>query len=294
MKRFLSVLLVAILIVTSLTTVAFAATEVKNGDEVTFSVTVSGDEYTDFKANLSTDSGLEIVDISGPVTYNGGFTSVAYANSDNVTDISFEVTVKVTATAPGTYNAYASVVYSSKYVGDENDTEDGVVDGYVDSAASCSGASFVIPEPECEHENDGWKYDATNHWHVCKHCGDVYDKAAHELKPVEADGMQWTECECGYATEKIPVPTDPQPTDPQPTDPQPTEPKPTDPQPTEPKPTEPKPTEPKPTEPSSGDKDPVADTGDATPYGLFNTMIAVLVLAMVSAVVFVFKRKTAK
>ena len=235
MKRFLSVLLVAILIVTSLSTVAFAATEVKTGDVKSFTVTVSGDEFTDYQVNLSADSGLKITGVEGNVTTNDTFSLVSFANSSNLTSHSFTVTVEVTATAPGTYNVYASVGRASKEVGVENDTQDGVADGWVDSGVSCGGASFVIPEP---------------------------------------------------------APTEPEPTEPETTAP--TEPQPTEPQPTEPQPTEPQPTEPRPTEPSDDGKDEVADTGDITPYGLFNTMIAVVVLAMVSAVVLAFKRKTAK
>ena len=241
MKRFLSILLVAILVVTSLATVAFAATEVKTGDVKSFTVTVSGDEFTNYGIQLSADEGLTITGISGAVgnVSNG---MVAYAGMTNVTEHSFTVTVQVNATEPGTYNVYASVLQAGKQVTETDDSGNSVFK-LVDDSVSANGASFVIPEP---------------------------------------------------------APTEPEPTEPEttaPTVPEPTEPEttaPTEPKPTEPKPTEPKPTEPKPTEPSSDGKDEVADTGDITPYGLFNAMIAVVALAMVSAAVIVFKRKAAK
>lgn len=224
MKRFLSVLLVAILIVTSLSTVAFAATEVKTGDVKQFTVTVSGDEFTDYQVNLSADSGLVITNVEGNVTTNASFSKVSFASASNLTTHSFTVTVEVTATEPGTYNVYASVGRASKFVGDENDTEDGLVDGYTGSAASCGGASFEIKEPVCEHswsewtvvkaadcENDGlqtrtcalcgeveekvidalghdlkWKYDNDNHWHICSRCDmDPTDLAAHTMSDEE-------------------------------------------------------------------------------------------------------------
>ena len=228
MKRFLSILLVAILVVTSLATVAFAATEVKTGDVKSFTVTVSGDEFTNYGIQLSADEGLTITGISGAVgnVSNG---MVAYAGMTNVTEHSFTVTVQVNATEPGTYNVYASVLQAGKQVTETDDSGNSVFK-LVDDSVSANGASFVIPEP---------------------------------------------------------APTEPEPTEPETTAP-------TEPKPTEPKPTEPKPTEPKPTEPSSDGKDEVADTGDITPYGLFNAMIAVVALAMVSAAVIVFKRKAAK
>ena len=228
MKRFLSILLVAILVVTSLATVAFAATEVKTGDVKSFTVTVSGDEFTNYGIQLSADEGLTITGISGAVgnVSNG---MVAYAGMTNVTEHSFTVTVQVNATEPGTYNVYASVLQAGKQVTETDDSGNSVFK-LVDASVSANGASFVIPEP---------------------------------------------------------APTEPEPTEPETTAP-------TEPKPTEPKPTEPKPTEPKPTEPSSDGKDEVADTGDITPYGLFNAMIAVVALAMVSAAVIVFKRKAAK
>lgn len=286
MKRFLSVLLVAILIVTSLSTVAFAATEVKTGDVKTFTVTVSGDEFTDFKANLSSDAGLKITNVSGPVTVNSSNSAVSYANSANVTSVSFEVTVEVTATAPGTYNVYASVAYANKYVGDENDT-DGVADGWIASAASCGGASFVIV---CDHawsdwtvvseadcENDGlktrtcskcgeveevkinalghnlvWKYDSENHWHVCSKCGkDANDLAKHTMSDEEfnyQDNKYHSHCTAGCGYEKTRTPSGPI----------------------------------DPSEP---------ETGDITP--MFTAAVAAMI-AMVCAVIYLFKRRAVK
>lgn len=220
MKRFLSVLLVAILIVTSLSTVAFAATEVKTGDVKSFTVNVSGDEFGNYGIQLSTDAGLNITGISGDVTSNLSNGKVAWASSSNVSSHSFTVTVEVTATEPGTYNVYASVLKATKFVGVENDIDD-IEDGWIAASVSANGASFEITEPECEHSwsdwtvvkeadciNDGlktrtcsecdeveeivipakghsskWAYDENGHWHVCSVCGHTIDeKEAHTME----------------------------------------------------------------------------------------------------------------
>ena len=270
MKGFLSFLLVAMLLVGCMSTAAFAATTADRTTEVTLSV--SGNCAT-YQFQILADAPVEITNITGSsgLMINKANGMVAYLG-DGQTNIDVAASVTVTVKLPagsecGDYSVYATGnnAYSVKL-----DDEGNVVAGeLIPAAISVSGGSASF-----SHENDGWENDETNHWHVCKHCDETYGNAAHQLQDKADDAWTWKECECGYATEKQAKPTEPKPTDPQPTDPT--------------------PTEPKPTEPSNSGKDEVADTGDATPYGLFNSMIAVVVLAMVSTVVFVFKRKTAK
>ena len=224
MKRFLSILLVAMLIVTSLSTVAFAEAA-QPGESKSFTVTVSGvsgDEFGNFGVQLSADAGITITAISGDVTANINNGMVTWFSTANVSRHSFSVEVKLADDlAPDTYNVYATVLKATKYVGEENDTEDGIVDGWVAASVSANGATFMIVEPECEHswskwttvkaadcDEDGletrtcsksgeveervipatghtiiWAYDENNHWHVCSVCGEIIDeKEAHSME----------------------------------------------------------------------------------------------------------------
>lgn len=150
MKRLISALLVAILFVTCLSTVAFAATVVKTGETKTFTVTVSGDEFCSYGIQLSTDPGIQIVSIDG-VTANVGTGKVGFASDSNVTSHSFSVTVQITAENIGVYNVYASVLKASKKVDAAQDNADGIVDGLIKASVSANGASFEIV---CNHKWD--------------------------------------------------------------------------------------------------------------------------------------------
>lgn len=210
MKRFVSVLLVAILVVTCMSTVAFAATQVKTGDVKTFTVTVSGPEFQGYTVKLYAAPGLEIQSIKG-ATGNVATGLVSWSSASPVSSHSFEVTVKVTATEVGVYNVSSSVQKAYKFVDPSLDTEDGIADGLIDvtSSTKSSGASFEIV---CEHKwgdwsvvtpadchNEGlekrvcsvcgaeetrkiaklehvwgtaWEKNDQGHWHVCTLCGD--------------------------------------------------------------------------------------------------------------------------
>ena len=217
MKKFISILLVAILIVTSVATVAMAAgtatvagstKTAKAGDEVTLSFNVSG-EFANYQLVLSTSSPLEIVKISG-ATANVSNGKVAWASDENVTSHSFNVTVKVSEDAvPGTYPVSVTV--------DKIRDRDGNL-----VEASASAGYVVIEKPACEHNwelidskastcieagfetykcskcgetytkkleladhtiGTEWVYDNVNykkgHWHVCKVCGAEFDHGEH-------------------------------------------------------------------------------------------------------------------
>lgn len=118
--------------------------------------------------------------------------------------------------------------------------------------------SFTVEDHEYGEE---WKYNETNHWKVCKNCGNKSEEAQHTFKeiidkePTETEkGSKHEECEiCGYKNASVEIPVKPTEPD-KPTKPdKPTEPdKPTKPD----KPTESdQPTKPvKPTEPDQSTK----------------------------------------
>ena len=122
MKRFLSILLVAMLIVTSLATAAFAAgsatvsvSSIENavpGNEYTVTFTVSG-EFANYELYVKADSGLKLTGISG-ITGNVNTGKVAYATDENVGSHSFKATFKLSDTAKcGTYKVNAEVLFVS-------------------------------------------------------------------------------------------------------------------------------------------------------------------------------------
>jgi len=233
MKRFLSVLLVAILVVTCLSTVAFAAEVVNTGDVKSFYVNVSGDEFSTYKVSVNVGAGLELVSIEAPYVYG---TNVGFMNGgNNVTSHSFKVTVKVTATEPGTYYVSASVVDAGKTITLDDGTKQ-----IVPVSLTASGAAFVIEVPACEHDwgtgvvttpatctENGvmtytcskcgetktevipaghswetvWSHDSASHWHECSVCGEKCDVDKHDwhlidqlIPTPEQDG--WTKFQC--------------------------------------------------------------------------------------------------
>ena len=240
MKRLISILLVAILIVAGLSTGNTKNAE--PGDEVTLTFTVSG-EFANYELVLSTSSPLEIVKFSG-VTSNVNTGKVAWASDENVSSHSFNVTVKVAEDAkPGTYPVNVKVLFVSDRNLEVQTTS--AAPGYV-----------VVEEPACDHNwvlieskastciekgyekyecykcgetktvildyadhiiGSKWIFDEVNykkgHWHVCTVCGAEFDHGEHGdwqydvLKEAtkEEDGLKKITCGvCGwYYTEKI-------------------------------------------------------------------------------------------
>lgn len=215
MKRFLSLLLVAILIVTSVSIMASAAVP---GETVTIPVTVSG-EFVNFLISIEADSGLSIESISGTSVISSSTTGKAnWAGAANTNSYTVEVTVKIDENIkPGTYWVNGSAERASKVVGTENDT-DGILDGLMATNVTVTGGYIVIEEPTCDHDYqlidskeptcteegfktyecskcghtyteviakgahvlaDGWKYNGFKHWHVCSVCGTEFDHADH-------------------------------------------------------------------------------------------------------------------
>lgn len=209
MKRFLSILLVAVLVVSSFATVAFAANgsananvsksqTVKAGDTVTLTVTVSG-EFSNYELKMTADSGLTITAITG-VTANASNGKVAYSSGVNVNESVFTVTVKVADDIkPGSYKVTATPTYGSMIVPVEQDTEDGVVDGRVRVSLGADSATLTI---NCEHNyqlvedvaptctEDGYKK------YKCSVCGDSYTEKVAALGHAWDDGVVTTQPTC--------------------------------------------------------------------------------------------------
>lgn len=121
MKRLLSVLLVAVLLIACLPISAFAAgnasvsvsnTEAKAGDTVSITYTVSG-EFANYEMYIEYADGLSVdsVKANGAV-YGAGMSKIAFALVENVAEHSFTVSFKVADDAqPGTYPVKASVIF---------------------------------------------------------------------------------------------------------------------------------------------------------------------------------------
>ena len=213
MKKFISFLLVAMLVVTCMATVAFAAgsasayvstsQNVTPGQVVTLTVGVTG-EFSNYEMTVSADSGLTITGISG-VTANVANGKVAYSSGVNVTSSTFTVTVKVSENAkPGSYKVYATPTYGSMIVPAEQDTEDGVVDGRVRVELSGGAATLTIV---CAHEwDDGVvSKEATctvdgEKTFTCSLCGEtkVETITAPGHKPVDCSKTDWNADRTGH------------------------------------------------------------------------------------------------
>ena len=97
---------------------------------------------------------------------------------NNVTSHSFEVIVKVHATDPGRYSVYANVVDAGKTVTLDDGTKQ-----IVPVSLSASGATFVIVEPECEHSWSKWTTvkaadcdEDGLETRTCSKCGEVEER----------------------------------------------------------------------------------------------------------------------
>lgn len=186
MKRFFSVLLVAILVVTSLATFAFAA---KPGDTVTIPVTVSG-EFCNFNISISVASPLQITGVSGAGAYvvSGNTIRANWASAGNVSSVTVNVTVSVPEDiAPGTYHVSGSLNYANKVVAPEDDN-DGVLDNQIGTTVSVGGGSVVIDAPVHEHTWGAWteKIPATCtedglEERICSVCGETEARAIPSL-----------------------------------------------------------------------------------------------------------------
>lgn len=190
MKRFFSLLLVAILVVTSLATFAFAA---KPGDTVTIPVTVSG-EFCNFNISIAVDSPLQITGVSGAGAYvvSGNTIRANWAGAGNVSSVTVNVTVHVPEDiAPGTYYVSGSLNYANKVVAPEDDN-DGVLDNLIGTTVSVGGGSVVIDAPVHVHSWGDWTVrtpatcteDGVEE-RTCSACGET------ETRAIPSSGHTW-------------------------------------------------------------------------------------------------------
>lgn len=216
MKRFLSILLVAVLIVSSMATVAFAAGSVnvsvtdnqtvKGGDTVTLTVTVSG-EFSNYELTMSAAKGLTIVSIDG-VTSNVNNGKVAFSAASNQSKSTFTVTVKVDENiAPGTYKVSANMTKAGVIVGVDNDTEDGIADGMVKITALDSGSATLTVE--CGHDWSAWSQtkdpsctEKGEETRTCSICGKTETRAVDMLEHKWSAWSQTKEPTCSEKGEE--------------------------------------------------------------------------------------------
>ena len=217
MKKIVATLLTAILLLSCMTGMVFAA---EAGETVTVEFVSQGNPgFATFGALINYDaSALELVEIkAGALCQNGLFNGtvstgkVGYVNTNNVTGdgVLFVATFKIKAdAAPGTYPVTATLdtkttanahrekvvfaIIGGEIVVDEAVCEHNWGEWTVTTPATCTEAgeeqrvcsicgeveTRVIAATGHDHE-DEWKYDDDSHWHECS-CGDVADKAAHE------------------------------------------------------------------------------------------------------------------
>lgn len=199
MKKFLSIMLVAVLIVTSMATVAFAdggsatasvskSQTVKAGDTVTLTVTVSG-KFSNYELTMKAAEGLTITSITG-VTSNINNGKVAFSSATNNETHSFQVTVKVSDTIePGSYKVTADLTKASMIVPIEEDTEDGIPDTLVRVSLADGSATLTV---DCKHDWSDWTQtkaptcdEKGEETRTCSICGEV------ETRAIDAKGHQW-------------------------------------------------------------------------------------------------------
>ena len=185
MKKLISTLLIAVMIVCCFANVAFASAEgdaaisgnyvtSDAGEQVTVSFTASNLEYISYWFELNYDSALEIVSISsggatvGSFQANAGTGRIAAANSENVTanGILFTVVFEVTDTAAvgDEYSVGLNVLEIRKQGGES-----------VSPAVSSATVAIV-----CDHNYIGTITTPATcdkvgvKTYTCEHCGDSY------------------------------------------------------------------------------------------------------------------------
>ena len=195
MKRFISILLTAIMLFTFTIPAAFAAggvaanvssAQANAGDEITLYISLSNltEGYISGKLTVTCDAGLTLVSLEG-VAFNGyslgGSINHASAKAETGTTLA-KATIKIDANAvSGNYNVYAIV-------------QDMVTEDFTPISVN-AGVGTVTVHGHAAAGN--WKTSSTHHWHTCS-CGQIFDKADH----VPQTGVPATDalyCSiCGY------------------------------------------------------------------------------------------------
>ena len=185
MKKLFSILLVAMLIVTSLATVAFAADSAtvsassvtaKAGDTVTISFTLSGDDFASYGMKITADPILTLTGIQPGAASNGAFVGntqngvVGFGATYNCkAGVIFTATFKVAQNAqPGKYPV--SVIMDFVADAKQNDLTVSVVSGYVTIECVHSfGQWNTVKEPTCAAAGKAER--------TCSICGEVESKS---------------------------------------------------------------------------------------------------------------------
>lgn len=178
MKKTISLLLVAVLLVTCMTVTAFAA---KAGETVTVTMTATGSEpFTDFDANLTYDS--SVLTISGaPIDAFGYVTDsmVDWAVTDNVTGTVNAFSLNVTI-APNAEHKTYTITGTSNHAFNEAAEAAGTVTVYAEVTVECDYTfKTEVIAPTCT--------DAGYTRHYCE-CGKYIDDTS-----VSATGHNWGE-----------------------------------------------------------------------------------------------------
>lgn len=152
MKRYFSLLLVAILVVTSLSVTAFAVNATPGQTGVAVPVKISG-EFANVTIQISSTDILTVKNVTG-ITYNESNGKAIFFTSENVDSISFTVIVDVSANAEKnkSYGVDISILQATKLVDKDQDTEDGTKDGLVAADVTVSGGVFI----PCDHATSNW------------------------------------------------------------------------------------------------------------------------------------------
>ena len=210
MKRIISLMLVAMLMVGALSTMAFAEGGVRTG---TIYVTVSGNQFSSFGGRISVDNGATITGISGVVGSTSG--KVGYANGENKNVGA--VTITVSISVPDSFCGTVTAGFSQEEGKQVQFNEDGTVAGYIDVALSgggsttfehswgdwtetagkdclthgtktrtcsiCGAVDSQEGEVGAHVPSTVWSQDGSYHWHECTLCGEVCEKDKHSWSP---------------------------------------------------------------------------------------------------------------
>lgn len=213
MKKIVTLLLAAMMVLTCMTGVVFAA---EPGDTVTIEFTSIGNPgFASFGAQINYDATalklvkIEAGDLCGTGTFIGKAETafVGYFNTTDVTGdgVLFVATFEVKAdAAAGTYPVTATL---------DPDATSNAADDYVTFAIS--GGTVEVEEPACDHVWGEWEVvtpatctEAGEEKRVCSVCGEVETRVIpatghdHGDEWVFDDDYHWHECTCGDIADK--------------------------------------------------------------------------------------------
>ena len=213
MKKTLTLLLAAMMVLSCMTGMVFAA---EAGETVTVSFSVTGNPgFATFGAQINYNSDvLELTAISAGELCNSGMFipnvnngMVAYTGTTNVNGdgVLFTATFEVKeGAAVGTYDVTATLDTTTTANENYEPVEFAIVGGAVEvtcahewgewtetpatcteagsKTRTCAKCGSVETEeiPALGHDFGEWSFDDANHWHVCSRCDATADEAAHD------------------------------------------------------------------------------------------------------------------